>query len=124
MRDALTADGKLLLLVPAGPYLYGQLDRALGHHRRYTKARLRRLVEEQGFEVVEGAYLNVAGVPGWFVSSRLLRRDAPPRALLRLFNLLTPAFVWIESRVRVPFGLSIVIVARRGDDRGVRLERV
>ena len=34
---ALTPGGTLLLLVPALPQIYGSLDQAFGHYRRYTK---------------------------------------------------------------------------------------
>ena len=37
----LAPGGRLLLLVPAERYLYGTLDRALGHYRRYQRARPR-----------------------------------------------------------------------------------
>ncbi|MCH8254097.1 MAG: class I SAM-dependent methyltransferase, partial [Gemmatimonadetes bacterium] len=37
MYSLLEPAGKLVLLVPAFPGLYGSLDRALGHYRRYTR---------------------------------------------------------------------------------------
>ncbi len=113
MKEVLIPGGKLILFVPAGQYLYGSLDRALGHYRRYTLAPLLALVESQGFEIVEAAYMNIAGIPGWFVSSRILRREAPPRGLLRLFNLLAPFFIRFEGAVRPPFGQSILCIAKR-----------
>lgn len=113
MCDVLVPGGKTLLFVPAGPYLYGHLDEALGHYRRYSLAPLCKLVRSQGFEIVEASYMNMAGIPGWFLSSRILRREAPPRGLLWLFNLLTPFFMWVEKTVRPPFGQSIVCVAQR-----------
>lgn len=113
MYDALMPGGKLLLFVPAGQYLYGHLDEALGHYRRYSVGPLCDLVQTQGFEIVEAFYMNAAGIPGWFLSSRVLRREAPPRGLLWLFNLLTPIFVWFEETFRPPFGQSVVCVARR-----------
>jgi len=113
MHDVLTPGGRVLLFVPAGQYLFGHLDRALGHYRRYALEPLRELVGAQGFEIVESSYMNVAGIPGWFLSSRVLRREAPPRGLLWLFNLLTPLFIWFEETLHPPFGQSIVCVARR-----------
>jgi hypothetical protein len=47
------------------------------------------------------------------VSSRLLRREAPPRGLLWLFNLLAPALARAEEMLRPPFGLSVVCIAQR-----------
>src|SRR5262245_10114549 len=34
---ALAPEGSLLLLVPAGPWLFGALDEEFGHFRRYTR---------------------------------------------------------------------------------------
>jgi 2-polyprenyl-3-methyl-5-hydroxy-6-metoxy-1,4-benzoquinol methylase len=113
MHDVLMPGGKLLLFVPAGQYLYGHLDQVLGHYRRYALASLRALVQAQGFEVLEASYMNAAGIPGWFLSSRILRREAPPRGLLWLFNLLTPVFVRVEEQIRPSFGQSVLCIARR-----------
>jgi SAM-dependent methyltransferase len=113
LRALLRPGGKLVLFVPAGQYLYGRLDEALGHYRRYTVPSLRELARAQGLDVVDAYYMNVAGVPGWFLSSRLLRREAPPRGLLWLFNLLTPPLAWTEEKLRPPFGLSVVCIVQR-----------
>lgn len=113
MFDLLEPGGQLLLFVPAGPYLYGHLDEALGHYRRYTLGCLSGLVREQGFILDEAYHMNIAGIPGWFLASRVLRREAPPRILLWLFNLLVPLFIWFEETFRPSFGQSIVCVARR-----------
>jgi SAM-dependent methyltransferase len=113
MFDLLQPGGKLLLFVPAGRYLFGHLDRALGHYRRYELDGLRRLVRAQGFVIDDASYMNAAGIPGWFLASRVLRRSTPPRGLLWLFNQLMPLFIRVEEAIRLPFGQSIVCVARR-----------
>ncbi len=113
MHDLLRPGGRLLLFVPAGAYLYGPLDSALGHYRRYSPDPLRDIVEEAGFEVLELGYLNAAGIPGWFVSSRILKRSTPPKGLLACFDLLAPAIAGLESVVHPPCGLSLICIARR-----------
>jgi len=113
MAGLLEPGGRLLLFVPAGQFLYGKLDAALLHYRRYDADSLRCRLERAGLRIESLRHMNVAGVPGWYLASRILRRRTPPRALLGLFNLLTPAFRRLEDRVRVPFGLSLVCVARR-----------
>jgi SAM-dependent methyltransferase len=113
MFDILAPGGKLLLFVPAGQYLYGQLDVALGHYRRYSLKQVDQLVRQQGFEIVEITYMNMAGIPGWFLASRVLRREAPPRGMLWLFNQLTPMFIWCEQHLRLPIGQSVVCIAQR-----------
>ena len=62
---------------------------------------------------VERAYhFNILGALGWWFNGRVLRRKVLPANQLRAFNLLTP-FLKLERWVRPPFGLSLVVVARR-----------
>ena len=49
----LHADCTYLITVPAHPSLYTEHDRILGHHRRYTKRGLRKLVHDAGLSLVE-----------------------------------------------------------------------
>jgi len=84
--------GRLILLVPALPTIYGALDRALGHFRRYTPAELRRKYAEAGFRMRHLEYFNLAGIPGWWFTGRVLKRDLIPAASLRWFDALVPVF--------------------------------
>lgn len=104
--------GNLLLLVPAHPFLYGELDRALEHERRYRSADLRRLLEEAGFAVVDLRHVNPLGALGWLVTGRLLRRDRIPEKPLLAFDRAVPILRRLD-RVEAPFGLSLWAVARR-----------
>ncbi len=67
LRDfarVLPAGGHLALLVPAMPALFGSLDEALRHYRRYDRDALVALVKESGLEVEKARYLNRPGVAG------------------------------------------------------------
>src|SRR5205823_9916344 len=44
IRDLLIPGGRLLLLVPAHRFLYGSIDREVGHERRYERDSLDRLL--------------------------------------------------------------------------------
>ena len=57
--------------------------------------------------------MNMFGAAGWFVCSRIQKKKILPKGPLGLFNLLTPVFMAIERTVPVPFGLSIIAVARK-----------
>jgi len=106
--------GKLVLLVPAHPALYGSLDTGLDHFRRYERAALTRLVKDAGFEIESARYLNMVAVPGWWFNSRVLRRKLLPGNQLRAFRWLMP-LLRIERHINPPFGLSHLIVARRAE---------
>jgi SAM-dependent methyltransferase len=113
MHKLIQPGGCLLLFVPAMPALYGALDKALGHYRRYSKKGLRALVRGAGFDIHELYYVNLAGVPGWFLNSRVLRRQLLPRNQLGLFNLLAPTLERAEAKVRPPVGQSLLCIARK-----------
>ncbi len=116
MYAALAPGGRLLLFVPAGSYMYGTLDVALGHCRRYDHAMLSERVAAAGFDVERVNYLNLAGIPGWWLNSRVLKRDLLPHGQLSLFNRLAPAFIGGERLLRriwdVPVGQSLLCIAR------------
>lgn len=117
MFEALEPGSKLLLFVPAGAYLFGTLDTALGHFRRYDRAGLRERVLEAGFSIERLGYLNLAGIPGWWLNARLLKRDILPQGQLAWFNRLAPLFIRSERILRrvwdVPIGQSLLCIARR-----------
>ena len=107
MHAILGPGGHLVVYVPAGRCLYGTLDRALGHHRRYEASSLRRQMSHYGR--LETLFtMNLVGAPGWFVGSRLLRRQRLSGRMVALFNVLTPLVAAFERRVKVPFGQSLV----------------
>lgn len=92
MRSLLAPGGRLVLLVPALPVIYGTLDEALGHVRRYTPRELRVKYAAAGLAVRHMEYFNLAGIPGWWFVGRLLRRRLLPEGSLRWFDALVPLF--------------------------------
>lgn len=113
MARALRPGGVLTLLVPAHPRLYGRLDRQYGHHRRYTRARLRGLAEQAGLEVVDLYRFNALGILGWMAKNRVRDPSLDPRSL-RAYERILPVYrALTEDRFRPPVGLSLVVHARR-----------
>ncbi len=117
MAELLEPGGRLLLFVPAGAYMAGTLDAALGHYRRYERAQLSALVTGTGLQILRLGYLNIAGIPGWWLNSRVLKRDLLPHDQLKLFNLLAPFFIACERLLRrvwdAPFGQSLLCIAQK-----------
>ena len=102
----------MIVIVPAHGWLYGTMDSSIGHFRRYTKRTMTYKLELAGFVVEKQLYLNVLGALGWFVNGRLLRQTVPPSGQLEWFNRIVPLVSWVERRVRLPIGLSLVSIAR------------
>jgi SAM-dependent methyltransferase len=109
----LTPDGALLVYVPACPFAFGALDRALGHYRRYTRATLTALLTSAGLALdAPPRYINALGLLGWVVNTQLLRLPRLPARELSLFQRLLP-LVRLEDRLRLPVGVGLWAVARR-----------
>jgi glycosyltransferase involved in cell wall biosynthesis/predicted SAM-dependent methyltransferase len=106
--------GRLLLLVPSHPWLYGRLDQHLGHHRRYGMKELKNKLETAGFRVIFLKYFNRIGILGWFLNSRIIRRERLPSLQLRIYNLLVPMFK-LEKFFPLPFGTSLLAVAEKSE---------
>jgi 2-polyprenyl-3-methyl-5-hydroxy-6-metoxy-1,4-benzoquinol methylase len=111
LRLLLAPSGHLLLLVPAHPFLFGGIDRAVGHERRYQKDSLRQVLERAGLAAEVLRYVNPLGALGWFVSARILRQEEVPRGPLRIYDRLVPALRTLDH-LEFPFGLSLWCVAR------------
>ncbi len=112
--EVLDPGGFLLLLVPAVPAIFGSLDQAFDHFRRYTRPRLRAFLVSAGFEIEKLHYLNMIGVAAWFVSGRLLRRTTLAPAQVRFYDRwVVPLLRRIESVMHPPIGQSLLAIARK-----------
>ncbi len=108
----LAPGGRVLVLVPAHPWLYGTLDRVLDHHRRYSRRELRTRFEAAGFEVDRVFSFNRVGSIPWFVNARVLRRRRLGRIQLKVFDTLVWFWRLLDPILPLP-GLSLVVVAHR-----------
>lgn len=113
MHEVVVSGGYMIVVAPALPALYGPMDRALGHRRRYTLASMRERLALVEARSVALYYTNPLGAVGWFLNGRVLRQRELWRVQLRLFNRLVPALARAERRLRPPFGLSVVSVSQR-----------
>lgn len=112
-HTVLRPGGAVVMLVPAFNFAMGQFDREVGHHRRYTRKTLTDAYVRAGLEVERITYVNIPGLPAWFVGMRLLRMTPGDGALLRVWDsrVVPIARRW-ESRHRAPFGQSVFAVGR------------
>jgi len=62
IRKILNTNGRLAIYVPALPILFSDLDRKVGHFRRYKKKELISKVREAGFRVEQCFYSDSIGV--------------------------------------------------------------
>jgi SAM-dependent methyltransferase len=111
-RSVLEPGGRLVVLVPAIPTLFGSIDEAVGHYRRYTRPALEQLLSTSGFTVEALEPMNVLGIPGWFLNGRILRRRTMPPVQLRAYDLLAPTLARLEERLKPMVGMSLLAVAK------------
>ena len=110
IHGVLSPGGKIVLIVPAHPLLFGQIDKSINHFRRYSKQDIVARLEASGFTVEHVSHANAIGVPGWYINSVLLKRTSVPGVQARINDLLTP-LVRFERRLNLPIGISLVVVA-------------
>jgi SAM-dependent methyltransferase len=112
LGSTLKPGGRLVVLTPNSPALFGSLDRGMGHKRRYSVAAARELLTDQGFTVERAWGFNKAGAPSWWIYSRLAGRRRISKPVLKIFD----KTVWIWRRIDrfLPWrGLSLIVVARK-----------
>jgi SAM-dependent methyltransferase len=113
MAAALKPGGRLHLLVPANPRLYGPLDKSYEHFRRYTKSVVRERLLLAGLEVDDLYSFNALGIPGWWVQNRRGTDAEISSGSLKAYEMLLRAWKPVEQRWRPPIGLSVIARARK-----------
>lgn len=129
VRSVLAPGGILLLTVPAHPFLFGDMDRLARHYRRYRRTELRAKLVAAGFEVLRLRHFMATLVPLLALTRglRMLRpgaRTMPGHdAEMRVVPVVNEAMrvvlgveaAWLRV-AGLPFGSSLIAVARRGVD--------
>lgn len=113
MRDLLVPGGCVIIFVPAMQWLYGAMDKAMGHVRRYTRSTLGRAMRDAGLEPIHSRYMNLAGVLGWWWNGRVLKHEQIPESATRLFDRMVPFLSAAERLIPPLVGQSVLMVARK-----------
>jgi len=110
----LVPGGAMLLFVPALPWLYGSLDKAFDHYRRYTKPCLTVKLKKPGFQLACLRYVNFPGVVTWYFAGKVLRRKTLLPRDIRLYDRwLVPWISKLEQRWEPPIGQSLIAIATK-----------
>src|SRR5260370_29912943 len=112
LRAVLEEGGRAIILVPAGPGLYGTLDTVLGYERRETVEKLMELVEKSGCELENLLSFNPTGVTAWWLNGRVLKRKTFGLWQITMLNLLPPIFRRVDRWLPLP-PLSLIALARQ-----------
>ena len=119
MRERLAPGGKILITVPAHPWLWSAHDVVNHHHRRYTKHTLRAAIVKAGLKPEKLSYFNSLLFPlaaGARLLGRLTGREdsddsPPPPAVNALFERIFRLERHMVGKVPMAPGVSIVTLA-------------
>jgi hypothetical protein len=113
MGSRVRRGGVVVLYVPAVQWAYGELDRHLGHYRRYTRGALRQLAQQSELSVVNMSYVNFLGLWGWWWSGRILKEALIDPEKARLMDRMVPYVSALERVLPVPLGQSLLAVMKK-----------
>jgi len=122
MQRVLKKDGKTLIFVPAFMWLWGVQDDVSNHRIRYTKKQIVERLEKSGFEIERATYANwtfFAPILGGRTLMKITgikpesENNINVSALNGVFGKLFGAERFWLKNFNFPFGVSIVIVAKK-----------
>jgi SAM-dependent methyltransferase len=122
MRRVLGPDGRVVLFVPAFMFLWGVQDDISHHRRRYTLPELKQKLRDSGLKVERASYANITFFVPILIGRTLMRltgfrpsseNNLTIGALNGLLGRVLGAENWWLRRLKFPFGVSIVCVARK-----------
>lgn len=123
LRAALNPGGRLVVTVPAFGFLWSDHDVLNHHQRRYTDTLMREHLTGAGFTVERSSYFNTWLFPP-IAAVRLVQKlsgpkqggasdfSVPGKFVNRALELLFMSERFLVSRTRLPFGVSLLGIAR------------
>jgi SAM-dependent methyltransferase len=132
LRELLAPGGRLILTVPAHQFLWSHFDEAAHHCRRYSAKQIQRALVDTGFAIDFVSQFMACIFPLVWTFRKLggLRKrvnaDKARKLALQEFrivpgingvlaSLMTAEAHWLARGHRLPFGTSLVVVARRAE---------
>jgi SAM-dependent methyltransferase len=119
LRPKLTGGGRLMVTVPASPWLWSAHDAAHHHHRRYTASTLTRVFEQAGYRVRYRSHFNTVLFPliaAARIAGKVTGREGgddaiPPKPVNSLLQGLFGLERHLLGRMKLPFGVSLALIA-------------
>ena len=114
-KSAAPGPKRMITFVPAHMWAYGVMDKAVGHHRRYTRDMFRQLHEKAAPDArLILQPFNFTGLFGWFVNGRLLQKKSAGSGIINIFEKLCPFIQWMDriviKKMKIPLGQSLLVI--------------
>lgn len=124
VREVLSANGLLILTVPAHMCLWNAEDIRAGHKKRYNLKNIKHLLHETGFEIVEAKHFFISILPLLFLRRILYRsqgskeKSTPDEikinpVLNKILYYITKGEIFLTQKISPKAGGSISVVARK-----------
>ncbi len=120
LRTQLRKDGKIVITVPAFPFLWSKHDETHHHFRRYTRKSLTEALRESGYEIEYVSYFNSLLFP-LIAGIRMIKKffkmdsnadDAMPSPVVnKVLSMIFGSEKHWVGRVSIPFGVSLIAIA-------------
>jgi SAM-dependent methyltransferase len=126
MNRVLKSGGKTLIFVPAFMWLWGVQDDISNHRIRYTKKQIVERLEKAGFEIERATYANLTFFAPILAGRTLMKitgikpeseNNVNVSALNGIFGKIFSAERFWLKNFNFPFGVSIVITAKKAETR-------
>ena len=112
-KNKLNDEGHLVIMVPAHQKIYGNLDKAVGHFRRYEKDFFKKNLLD--LELVSFRYLDTMGYLLYYLNKIFFKNETFP-SKFKIFlwdKLFTPITILIDLLTNYSFGKCIVAVYKK-----------
>jgi SAM-dependent methyltransferase len=114
IRNKLCPDGRLVIYVPAFELLFTEMDRRVGHLRRYRRQQLEELARSAGFRVLRSEYVDSGGFAAALVYRLIGGNGSISRRSVVIYDrLVFPVSRAVDRLTRLYFGKNVLLVARR-----------
>ncbi len=112
-HKTLRKDGHILIFVPALSFLYSNLDKKVGHFRRYSKNSLIEVVNSAKFSIKEVRYFDIAGIIPWYIFFVLLKKTTTEGNVSAYDRFVVPVMRKIEGIIPPFIGKNLLLVGKK-----------
>jgi SAM-dependent methyltransferase len=105
--------GMAVVLVPQGQWLYGSLDRVLGHVKRYSQKELEYLSDQTGFDCNKMIEFNRVSSLPWFLNGRVFKTKTFSKFQMIMLEFFVPLFKVIDKFLPWPSTSLIAILTKK-----------